>query len=180
MSNSTFAALVVLWFIGTSSAMAKEPPPPTNDAQIVAIIGAANDGEIAAGRLAKSKAASREVKAFADKMVADHTRLDNSATGLAAKMRMRPETTLGSERLKGSTILVQQRLSSLSGTEFDKAYVEAQIKGNQMVLDTLDQQLIPNAKSSELKAELQRARPVIAGLLQDAQQLQLSLGSDSK
>jgi putative membrane protein len=180
MSNSSLAALVMIWLIGTASAMAQESPPPTNDAQIVAIVGAANDGEIKEGRVAKSKASNRDVKAFADKMLIDHTRLDKSSMALASKMQVRPESSPGSEKLKASAMQDEQKLSSLSGSDFDKAYVEAQIKDHQTVLDTLDRQLIPNAKSAELKAELLRARPVIADHLQHAQQLQAAMGSSKK
>lgn len=177
MSDSMLAALVVIWLIGASSAMAQESPPPANDAQIVAIVSASNEGEIREGRMAKSKASNREVKAFADKMVTDHSRLEKSSTTLASKLQMKPEESPTSQKLKASAMQDEQKLNGLSGMEFDKAYVEAQIKDHQTVLDTLDRKLIPNAKNSELKAELQKARPVIADHLQHAQQLQSSLGS---
>ena len=44
-----------------------------NDAQIAAIVVAANQVDIDAGKLAESKAKNKDVKAFGKMMVTDHT-----------------------------------------------------------------------------------------------------------
>ncbi len=49
------------------------------DPQIAAIVVAANQADIDAGRLAGSKTQSKDVKAFAERMVADHTSVNQAA-----------------------------------------------------------------------------------------------------
>ena len=67
----------------------------------------------------------------------------------------------------------------LHGADFDRAYIAHEITMHQNVLNTLDQTLIPNAQNAELKALLQKVRPLIESHLQMAQQIQTSLGTAS-
>jgi putative membrane protein len=49
-----------------------------------------------------------------------------------------------------------------TGSDFDRAYIDAQVKAHQEVLDALDNKLIPNAQDASLKANLQQVRPTVA------------------
>ena len=74
----------------------------------------------------------------------------------------------------------QNAISSLSGqtgADFDKAYIDLQVKEHQDVLNTLDQKLIPSAHNADLKKQLSDLRPKIAEHLQKAQQIQQKLGT---
>jgi putative membrane protein len=62
-----------------------------NDAQIAAIVVTANQVDINAGELAKSKTKNEEVKAFAQRMVTDHTGVNKSAVDLVTKLKVKPE-----------------------------------------------------------------------------------------
>lgn len=50
------------------------------DPQIAAIVVTANQVDIDAGKLAESKTKSKDVKAFAQQMVADHSGVNKAAT----------------------------------------------------------------------------------------------------
>lgn len=177
MENSSLVALLLIWFLGTSQAYAQmRESPPANDAQITAIVSASNENEINAGKLARAKATSKEVKAFADKMVSDHMRLEKSSSEVAAKAKIKPEESAVSQKLKSDAEQTVKQLKDMKGADFDKAYLEAEVAGHQKVLDMVDKNLIPNAKNPELKAELQKARPVIADHLDHAKQLQSGAG----
>jgi hypothetical protein len=62
-----------------------------NDAQIAAIVVAANTVDIDAGKLAESKTKNKEVRAFAERMVADHSGVNQQAVALVKKLHVTPE-----------------------------------------------------------------------------------------
>ena len=147
-----------------------------NDAQIAAIVVAANQVDINAGKLAKSKASNKEVKAFAQRMITDHTGVNKSAVDLVTKLKVKPEENETSKSLKSGGADTIKRLKGLKGKEFDKAYVDNEVSYHQTVLAALDNTLIPNAQNDELKALLVKVRPAFVAHLEHAKQIQASLG----
>jgi putative membrane protein len=146
-----------------------------NDAQIAAIVVAANQVDIDAGKLAASKSSNKEVKAFAQRMVTDHTGVNKSATELVTRLKVKPEANPTSASLKKGGDDTLKRLKGLKGTEFDKAYIDNEVTYHQTVLDAIDKTLIPSAKNEELKALLVKVRPAFVAHLEHAKQLQTSL-----
>jgi putative membrane protein len=61
------------------------------DPQIAAIVVTANQVDIDAGKLAESKTTSTPVKQFAERMVTDHTGVNQAATDLVHKLGVTPE-----------------------------------------------------------------------------------------
>jgi putative membrane protein len=147
-----------------------------NDAQIISIVVTANQVDIDAGRLASAKSRDPEVKKFAQLMVTDHTGVHKSATDLVQKLKVLPQDNPTSQSLKTGGQKNVTRLKSLSGAEFDKAYIDHEVEYHQQVLDTVDKTLIPGAQNAELKALLVKTRPAFAAHLEHAKQLQESLG----
>ncbi|WP_019140184.1 DUF4142 domain-containing protein [Noviherbaspirillum massiliense] len=76
-------------------------------------------GEIALSRLALQKASDADVKAFAQRMIDDHTQANNEIRQLAqAKGITLPTTTSAEDQA------ALDRLSGLSGTIFDRTYMD--------------------------------------------------------
>ena len=146
-----------------------------SDAQIAAIVVTANQVDIDAGKLAESKAASKDVQAFGKMMVTDHTGVNKSATDLAAKLKLKPEDNPTAQRLKKGGEDNVANLKTLSGAAFDKAYVEHEVAYHQQVIDAMDKTLIPNASNAELKALLVKVRPAFVAHLEHAKGLQTTL-----
>ncbi len=67
--------------LGLAAAGAWAQGGPT-DPQIAAIVVTANQVDIDAGKLARKKAQSSDVKAFAQRMIVDHSSVNKSATEL--------------------------------------------------------------------------------------------------
>jgi len=147
-----------------------------NDAQIAAIVVTANQVDINAGELAKSKTKNEEVKAFAQRMVTDHTGVNKSAVDLVTKLKVKPEQNDTSRSMAAGGADTIKKLQGLSGKAFDKAYVDNEMTYHQTVLDALDNTLIPNAKNDELKALLVKVRPAFVAHLDHAKHIQGSLG----
>src|SRR3954466_13810351 len=70
------------------------------DPQIAHIVVTANQVDIDAGKLAKGKTKNKDVKAFAQQMITDHSAVNKQATDLAAKLKVKPESNPTSESLK--------------------------------------------------------------------------------
>jgi putative membrane protein len=186
MKKIVISATASLLFISIS-AFAQSPAPSAtttstesqsaapSDAQIAAIVVATNTDEVNAGKLAATKAKSREVKQFARKMATDHTSLNKSVASLASKSKIRPEPSADSKKLKEEDKAELKKLKGLKGDEFDRAYIDSQISAHERVLDTLDKTLIPSAKNEELKNLLTKARQKISDHLELAKKVQASL-----
>jgi len=163
-----FAALVA----APAVALAQAP----NDAQIAHIVVTANQVDIDAGKVAESRAKSREVKDFGKQMVTDHSAVNKQAVALAGKLKVKPEDNATSKSLKSGGEANVKKLKTLKGDAFDKAYVDQEVTYHQAVLDAIDNVLIPNAKNAELKALIVKVRPAIDGHLQHARMMQAKLG----
>ena len=146
------------------------------DPEIAAIVVTANQVDIDAGKLAQSRAHSKDVKDFAKLMVTDHTGVNKSATDLVHKLKVKPQPNATSESLKKGGDENLANLKKLKGAPFDKAYVDHEVEYHQAVIDALDKTLIPNAKNEELKALLVKVRPAFVAHLEHAQHLQAQLG----
>jgi len=148
-----------------------------NDAQIASIVVTANQVDIDAGKLATTKAADPDVKKFAQLMVTDHTGVNKSAVDLATKLKVTPEDNPTSKSIKSGGDDNVKNLQTLSGTAFDKAYVDHEVAYHQQVLDAVDKTLIPGAKNAELKALLVKVRPAFVAHLEHAKHVQASLAT---
>ena len=169
MKKSIPLLLSILSCPGLVSAAHAAPP---NDAQIAAIVVAANAVDIDAGKLAQSKTSSKTVRAFAERMVADHASVNRQATALVQKLKVTPEENDTSASLKKDGGATLARLKGMSGKAFDKAYVDNEVAYHQTVLDALDKTLIPGAANAELKALLVKVRPAFVAHLEHARHLQ--------
>jgi putative membrane protein len=146
-----------------------------NDAQIAGIVVAANTVDIDAGKLAEEKSKDKEIKAFAKRMVTDHSAVNEQATTLVKKLNVTPAQSETSKSLTQNGSKTADSLKGLDGKAFDKAYVDNEIAYHKTVLDALDTTLIPNAKNEELKALLLKVRPAFVAHLEHAKRIQASL-----
>ena len=157
------------------------PAPPASaqgvtDPQIAAIVVAANQVDIDAGKLAASKASSPDVKAFGQQMVTDHSGVNKQAVALVTRLKVTPEDNPTSDALKAGGAGNLKTLRGLTGAAFDKAYVDHEVAYHQQVIDALDKTLIPGAQNAELKALLVKVRPAFVAHLEHAKHVQASLG----
>jgi putative membrane protein len=168
----TFPSLALALSLVTVSAYAE---PKVSDAQIAAIVVAANQVDIDAGKFAAKKSTNSEVQKFAQTMVTDHTAVNKSAVDLVTKLKVSPDANDTSRSLKADGKKSMTALRALSGNAFDKAYVDREVAYHQQVIDALDTVLIPNAQNAELKALLVKVRPAFVEHLNHAKHLQASL-----
>lgn len=157
------------------SASQVAPATAPTDPQIAMIAVVANNIDIDAGKLAIEKAQDKSVKELAEMMVRDHTTVNDQVNALAKKLGVSPQESAISTSLKSDADKTMEKLKKLSGTQFDKAYVENEVKFHTAVIDVVDKSLIPNAKNAELKSLLETSRPIFVAHLEHAKNVQTSL-----
>lgn len=126
----------------------------------------ANINEVAAAKIALSKAQSSDVKAFAQQMVKDHSDALTKVQAVAQQKGVTLPTEPDAKHKAMAATLEKQ-----SGDAFDKMYMEnAGTKDHQMVLSTLqsDAKMI---KDPDVKALADAHTPVVEQHLKSAQQI---------
>lgn len=145
------------------------------DANIAAVASASNQDEIQSSQVALSKGENAQVKQFAQRMVDDHTRMEQEMQTVLQSKGIAPQDNPQSTGMKQAAQSAIQALQGMSGRQLDSAYVAHQVRAHQATLQALETMLIPNARDPQMKAMLETARPAVAQHLADAQKLQGSI-----
>jgi putative membrane protein len=129
--------------------------------------------EAAAGRsvvkmaeLAVEKASNPEVKALAATLVTDHTGANAELDALATKKGVDVSAVIDPDAAK-----TFQDLEKLSGTDFDKAFLDAAVKGHKNCVENFEA-ASKDAADSDLKIWVVKMTPVLKGHLALAEKLQ--------
>jgi len=121
--------------------------------------------EVQLGQLAQQKSSSEDVKRFGQRMVDDHTKLDDEMKPIAAQLGVQPPTAL---MPKDQELLT--KLEGLSGSEFDTTYIKAMLKDHKKDEKEFEQEASRGQNSDEKKAAMQ-GEQVIKEHLQLAEQM---------
>jgi len=169
--NLTAAAALLTGTMAMSNIAAYADEGPS-DPQIVGIVLAANQIDIDYGNIALAKSENKATREFAQRMVADHSAVQQSVIGLAAKLGVTGEDSQTSTGLKGGAVDITAKLNALNGEEFDKFYIDNEVSYHKTVTDALEAVLIPSAQNAELKSALQGAQPLFLKHLEHARMVQ--------
>src|SRR3954468_1889404 len=130
LSKVVFAiALACALFAMPSVAQQDAPPTKTSPSLVktdASFMKQAADGgmaEIALGNLAVSKASSDDVKKFGQRMVDDHSKANDQLKQLASSKGIDVPSELNAKDKA-----TKERLSKLSGEQFDRAYMQHMVK----------------------------------------------------
>jgi putative membrane protein len=158
---------LLIAFSATLAACAQLDPAGSaaRDAQLVRSILQANLAEIAAGRLAVSKARSRAVRRFGERMIEAHSALqaDGSELKSAKGIPLPTRPDAGQEA-------ALRQLEALSGEPFERAYLELTLKQHAEAL-RLYERSASRASDPALRAHAERAIPHIRRHLELARRL---------
>lgn len=165
----TLASLMLLPF--PALAQAQKP----NDAQIAHIAYTAGAIDVAAGKQALTKARDLRVREFAQEMVRDHQAVNEKALALVKKLNVTPQDNATSQALSKAAATELEQLGKLTGSAFDRAYVENEVAYHKTVNGALKAALIPNAENAELKSLLQTGLALFQSHQMHAEHLAMSL-----
>ncbi len=113
-------------------------------------------------------------------MIGEHTDVNKQAKDLATKLNVTPEDNPISKSLKEDGKKNLDKLKNLSGKDFDKAYIDAEVKLHQQVIDVADTKLVPSVKNEELKALLVKVRPALVSHLNMRKRFRAPLASSNE
>jgi putative membrane protein len=144
------------------------------DADIANVIHEVNAGEIAAGKIAQTKASNAEVKAYAREMVQAHTALDKQDVKISGQTAA-TNAAIRDSIVNANSAMSSQLQSANSGAEFDKTYIDGQVQGHQNALSFL-QAAQNQTQNADLKKMIGAAIPDVQKHLERARSLQSKVG----
>lgn len=120
--------------------------------------------EVQLGQLALKRGSSDAVKQYAQQMIDEHTTVNNELMAIATQKGVTPPKAISGKHEK-----VRAKLSKLSGTSFDQAYMkEAGIKAHTQQA-ALFQRQAEQGQDPDLKAFAAKTLPAVQQHLQEAQ-----------
>jgi putative membrane protein len=127
MSRMTCCA--ALGFAAILMPMKAKAQTAEDDKKFLAMAAQSDVNEIALSKLAEEKASNPDVKAFAEKMVAEHTKMSASMKPFAVAWGLTPPTGPDADHQKDL-----DKLSKLSGKDFDKEYIDIMVSDHSKAL----------------------------------------------
>lgn len=158
--------LALLMLQGVTAGPPLSPVPhtgvaqPGGDATVLGAIGAEDASEIEVAKLANTKASNGDVKAYATMLLHDHQQSLTTGTDLAKRFRITRVLPADSTAARMHTQEMAE-LNVLSGTAFDKAFVQFEADGHKTAV-ARDSALLVQAVRPQVKAYVRALLPTLA------------------
>jgi len=149
--------------------VAASPTFSQQDVNFVRTAAASGSAEIELAQLASSRAVTPQVRDFAYRMLNDHRLM---ADDLDRRVIRRGMTVSWSP--DPDDVTTYNRLASLSGEDFDRAYMEHMVMAHERALRTFQRQ-VGYGQDPDLREGAQAAIPVVQGHLAMAREVRASL-----
>lgn len=135
----------------------ENPGDAVSDAENEFMTKAAQDGmaEVKLATMAKDKAKNAEVKAFAQKMIEDHTKANAELKEVANKNNVALPAEVNEKQKE-----MAEELAEVSGEDFDEKYVEMMVDAHQKAVE-LFQNEIDNGNNDDTKAFASKTLPTL-------------------
>ncbi len=121
--------------------------------------------EVQLGKMAAEKGGSEGVKQFGQRMVDDHSKANDQLKEVASKNNMELPTSL-----TGKHQAMVDKMSKLSGTAFDKAYMKGMVKDHEEDIHAFENEA-QNGNNPDVKQFATSTLPVLKEHLQMAKDL---------
>ncbi|MBC8639870.1 DUF4142 domain-containing protein [Caballeronia sp. EK] len=174
MNGKRIATALLLLLTWTFCANAQERP--LSDEQMLGVIFVANQAEIATASLALRKTRSYSLQVFAKRIVSEHAQVNQEIATLMQRYGTQPQRSATSEALTKQSRDDIADLDQTSIYDFDEAYLDREVAYLQKLVNTVDG-YIRTARSAEVRTLLIRSRPSFIFHLDQAQRLQITIGS---
>jgi putative membrane protein len=145
------------------------------EGQVAFFADLANRSEVEQGNLAKTRAKSAAVKRFADMMVKHHSESQKEQTALFQKLNLTTTDSGPATALRADAEKTLAGLKDATASDFDRAYIAAQVQVHRAVLQVIDDKLLPAARTAELTAALRKMRSTVEAHLSQAKTLESQL-----
>jgi putative membrane protein len=154
-------------------ALASAASVSTVDGNFAIKAAQAGMAEVKLGKLAQDNASSQAVKDFGAQMVKDHTDAGNELKGIASGKGLNlPGGPNGNQEV------TYNRLSKLSGTQFDRGFANAMVQDHEAAVTDFRREA-SSGKDADLKSFASKTLPTLQHHLEMAKDLQKQAGATS-
>lgn len=151
--TAVFGAVFALAVIFTT---ASAKAATDDDKKFLAMAAQSDQNEIAMSQLAQQKATNPAVKAFADKMVAEHTKMSASMKPFADDWGLTPPSGPDSDHLSEIN-----KLQGLSGNDFDKEYISDMVSDHAKALSAFTTEA-KDTKDAKFRTAVLKGKTMVA------------------
>jgi putative membrane protein len=130
--------------------------------------------EVELGKLASEKASNDSVKQFGQRMVDDHGKAGDELKKIAQDKGITPPAEMDGKHRK-----LHDRLSKMSGAEFDRAYVDEMVKDHRNDVKEFQREA-KNAKDPDVKSFASKTLPTLQDHLKQAEGLRSQVRTAGK
>ena len=130
--------------------------------------------EVELGRLAADRASDSDVKAFANRMIQDHSRAGDELMQTTSRLGIK-----AADEDEAPFKEMVDRLSKLKGAEFDRAYMSDMVEDHMKDLSEIES-YAKGDNNPELKAWAAKIVPIVREHLQQAQSVAAKIGAQKK
>jgi putative membrane protein len=174
--NRLIVVLVGALFVAQAWAVAAQQSSTSVsavDRKFVSEVAGANLAEVQLGQLAAQKASDDTVKQFAQRMVKDHGAANDELKKIADQKGMTLPTA-PDKRHQAK----MDRLSKLSGADFDRAYMRDMVKDHGKDVKEL-QRRRDKTKGPDINAWVSKTLPTVRDHLKQAEEIAPTVGSQA-
>jgi putative membrane protein len=156
----------------TATAKIVDPDSPS-DAQILGVLVAAHEDGVDFSRPGVTAAADPQVRAYAQKMVAQHGDGVDKAHQAATVTHIAPAPSRLAEKLQTATRHEREKLEPPRAPSRDQdiAFMCGELRLHQDLLQVIDEKLDPAVQDPRVKAELTATRPVVESHVEAARSI---------
>lgn len=128
------------------------------------------------GKLATVRGHTNEVRQFGAMLARDHQMVRQQGRDLAKKLGFIPTPPSGDQSAQDRAVAMQ-RLSSLTGPAFDRAFLQHEVEFHETAIAAMENTLLPAAANAELRAMVAKVAPAFKAHLGMARTLGKQVGS---
>lgn len=154
----------------TVTETAAEVSQPLTTGEILQELHAINAGEIALAQLALRKSQDPQVQQTAQLIIRDHSALEQRVARVAAAQGVQLDASLLSQGTSAQVAMIENALAELSGAEFDREYLTRNVELHEIALDTVRSDLLPAARTPQVRDLLTYAAPQLERHLRQARE----------
>jgi putative membrane protein len=155
MKTTQIVCCAVLGLVATLTPN-KAKAQSEDDKKFLAMAAQSDQNEIALSKLAEGKATNPAVKAFAEKMVSEHTQMTESMKPFAESWGLTPATGPDADAQKEL-----DKLNGLSGNDFDKEYMKQMVKDHSKALSAFTKET-KDTKDAKFRAAVIKGKTMVA------------------
>ncbi len=157
--KTQLASALVAVLVSAAAAQAQEAAD-LNDLEIAHVAYTADNIDIRYAHLALALSEDATVREFAETMIRDHTAVNERALALLDKLEAQPQDNFLSQALVAQSTENIAAMVKLTGSEFDRHYIENELEYHKAVNGLVVDTFIPNIDNAEVKELFQAAAAI--------------------